>query len=586
MAEGQVHRRLAAILAADVAGYSRLMGDNERATIATLREYREVFRATIDANGGRVVDMTGDSVLAVFGSAAGAVQSATEIQAELAARDEALPVERRMQFRIGVNLGDIEEADDGAVFGDGVNVAARLEAMANPGGINVSGSVFDSVRSHLELAFVFLGEREVKNIADPVRTYQVAGVEAARELQRATPPSGGLSSIAVLAFANMSTDPEQEYFSDGIAEDIITALAKFHSFLVIARNSSFTYKGRATDVKEVARDLGVRYVVQGSVRKAGTRVRVTAQLIDVESGSHVWAERYDRELNDIFVVQDEITQSIAAAIGPEFESAEIKRASRPGRQDLTVWDLVMQARWHLGQYSKDGCIRGQKLLLQAIDVNDRNPQAHSLLAMTYWMQTIYRWSDSISQSSERALESARRAVTLDNSDANVQTALGMALTLHQQHFQAIEILSHAVRLNPNLAAAHGWLGIAYTYACDFVNGVQAAKEAMRLSPRDLDKPFWTAALSFPAFAAHRYEEVIEITTTMLRDKPDLPTALRHRAPALAWLGRTEEAQQVIDRLLQVAPDTTISQVRSVFSLGDPMVEEHFLQGLRKAGLPE
>jgi TolB-like protein/cytochrome c-type biogenesis protein CcmH/NrfG len=537
---------------------------------------------------GRIVKVMGDGLLAEFSSIVEAVQCAIDIQQDVAKREPGVSDGSTIRLRIGVNLGDIiVEGSD--IYGDGVNVAARLETLADPGGICISGPAFDTVEGKLDLDFEDLGEQRVKNIARPLRVYRLAigGPQGAPPLRpQKSRPLSNKPSIAVLPFANMSGEPEQEYFADGIAEDIITALAKFHSFLVIARNSSFTYKGRAIDVREVARDLSVRYVVEGSVRRALKRVRVTAQLIDVESGSHVWAERYDRELDDIFLVQDEITQSIAAAIGPEFESAEIKRASRVGRQDLTVWDLVMQARWHLGQYNKNGCAEAQELLLRAADLDDRNAQTYGLLAMTYWMQTIYRWSDSITQSSERALEAAQRAVSLDDNDANAQATLGMALSLHQQHGQAIEVLSHAVRLNPNLAAAHGWLGIAHTFACDFEHGVQSAKEAIRLSPRDLDKPFWMAAFSFAALAAQRYEEVIEITTTMLRDKPDLPTALRHRAPALAWLGRIDEARQVIDKLLQVAPDTTVSQVRSVFSLGDRAVEEHWLQGLRMAGLSE
>ena len=581
----RVERKLAAILAADVAGYSRLMGADEEGTLARLKAHRkELIDPEIAEHRGRVVKTTGDGILIEFPSVVDAVRCAVQMQQRMDSRNAEIPAERQIRFRIGINLGDIIiDGDD--IHGDGVNLAARLEGLAEPGGICVSDDAYRQVRDKLDYRFEDLGERRLKNIARPMRVYGVSALnEPAKEKQALALPDK--PSIAVLPFTNLSGDPEQEYFADGVAEDIITALAKFHSFLVIARNSSFTYKGRAIDVKEVARDLGVRYVVEGSVRKAGRRVRVTAQLIDVESSSHVWAERYDRELEDIFLVQDEITQSIAAAIGPEFESAEIKRASRPGRRDLTVWDLVMQARWHLGQYSKTGSVKAQELLLQAVNLDDRNAQAHALLAMTHWMQAIYRWSESVSQSSERALQAARRAVSLDDSDANTQTALGMALALHQQNDQAVDVLSRAVRLNPNLAAAHGWLGIVYTYACDFEQAGRAAKEAMRLSPRDLDKPFWMAAFSFAALAAHRYDEVIEITTTMLRDKPDLPTALRHRASALAWLGRTDEAHQVIDRLLKVAPETSIHQLRAVFTLGNPAVEEHWLEGLRKAGMPE
>jgi len=584
MAEERAQRRLAAILAADVVGYSRLMEADEAGTMAALKSRRrDVLEPLVAKLQGRVFKTTGDGVLVEFGSAVNAVQCAIDLQTAFSAANNDLPTERHIVLRIGINLGDVM-VEGGDLYGDGVNIAARLEALSEPGGILLSGTAYDHMKSKVKVGFDDLGVQTLKNIAEPVRAYRVIGMP--RVALAAAKATTDKPSIAVLPFTNMSGDPEQEYFADGVAEDIITALAKFHSFLVIARNSSFTYRGRAIDVKAVARDLGARYVVEGSVRKAGRRVRVTAQLIDVESSSHVWAERYDRELEDIFLVQDEITQSVAGAIGPEFESAEIKRASRPGRQNLTVWDLVMQARWHLGQYSKAGSTKAQELLLQAVNLDDRNAQAHALLAMTHWTQAIYCWSESVSQSRERALEAAQRAVSLDDSDANTQATLGMVLTLHEQNDQAVDVLSHAVRLNPNLAAAHGWLGIAYTYACDFEQATRAAKEAMRLSPRDLDRPFWMGAFSFAALAAHRYDEAIEITTTMLRDKPDLPTALRHRASALAWLGRTDEAHQVIDRLLKVAPETSIHQLRAVFTLGIPAVEEHWLEGLRKAGLPE
>jgi adenylate cyclase len=340
------------------------------------------------------------------------------------------------------------------------------------------------------------------------------------------------------------------------------------------------------DVKEVARDLGVRYVIEGSVRKAGHRVRVSAQLIDASSGAHLWAERYDRDLDDIFAVQDEITQSIVVSIAPEFESAEMRRASRPDKRTLTVWDLVMQARWHLAFYTRQSSATARQLLLEATALDDRNSQAHSLLAMTHWIQSIYRWTDSVEQSNTAAMDAARRAVSLDGGDATAQAALGIALTLEQHHDEAIETLNRAVRLNPNLASAYGWLGLAYTFACDFERGVQAARQALTLSPRDLDKAIWMGSLSFAALAAGCYEEVLEVTDTMLLEKPDLPTALRHRAAALALLGRKAEARHEIERLLSVAPDTTVSQVQRVFSIRDPAVEQRWLDGLRRAGLPE
>jgi adenylate cyclase len=584
MAEERAHRRLAAILAADVVGYSRLMQLDEAGTLAALKARRtEVLQPIVTKHRGRVVKLMGDGVLVEFPSAVDAVECAVGLQEAMDDANRDVPEDRLIVLRIGVNLGDVMvEGSD--LYGDGVNIAARLEAIAEPGTVYVSQTVFNHVRAKVSLEFEDLGEKNLKNMIEPVRAYRVAGTLPVR--MAAPKATVEKPSIAVLAFANLSGDPEQEYFAEGIAEDIITALSRFHSFLVIARNSSFIFKGRTMDVKEVARDLGVRYVIEGSVRKAGHRVRVSAQLIDASSGAHLWAERYDRDLDDIFAVQDEITQSIVVSIAPEFESAEMRRASRPDKRTLTVWDLVMQARWHLAFYTRQSSATARQLLLEATALDDRNSQAHSLLAMTHWIQSIYGWTDSVERSNTAAMDAARRAVSLDGGDATAQAALGIALTLEQHHDEAIETLNRAVRLNPNLASAYGWLGLAYTFACDFEGGVQAARQALTLSPRDLDKAIWMGSLSFAAFAAGRYEEVLEVTDIMLREKPNLPTALRHRAAALALLGRKAEARHEIERLLSVAPDTTVSQVQRVFSIRDPAVEQRWLDGLRRAGLPE
>ena len=314
----EAKRRLAAILSADAAGYSRLMGDDERATMDTLNAYRDAFRKYISDHEGRVVDTAGDSVLAVFDSVVETVQCAVEVQGDLEGRNLDLPEDRRMLFRIGVNLGDVFEQDDGTIYGDGVNVAARLESLAEPGGINISGTAFDQVDGKLDLGFEYLGEKEVKNIAKPVRVYRAdldVGETRPRSAAATTEPER--PSIAVLAFENLSRDPDQEFFADGIAEDLITELSRLRWLLVTARNTTFTYKGRAVDVKQVGRDLGVRYVVEGSVRKGGERVRITAQLVDAVTGNHIWAERYDRDLSDIFALQDEITETLVAALQVE-----------------------------------------------------------------------------------------------------------------------------------------------------------------------------------------------------------------------------------------------------------------------------
>lgn len=584
MVEERVRRRLAAILAADVVGFSRLMEADETGTLAALKaRRRDALEPLVARHRGRVFKLTGDGVLVEFDSVVNAVQCAVDLQQAMATANSGSLEGRQIVLRVGINLGDVV-VDGSDLYGEGVNIAARLEASADPGGVLISGNAFEHVRNKVDARFEDLGPQALKNIAEPVRAYRVTGLPAVTIA--ASKPAPDKPSIAVLPFLNLSGDPRQEYFADGIAEDIITALSRFHWFLVIARNSSFTYKGRTVVAREVARDLGVRYLIEGSVRKAENRVRVTAQLIDAGSGVHLWGERYDRDLDDIFLVQDEITQSIVASIAPEFESAEIRRASSADKRTLTVWDLVMQARWHLGMYKRDSCAKARELLLEAIALDARSADAYCLLAMTHWMQSIYRWSESAEESADAALQAAGQAVRLDGGDAVAQAALGIALTLQRRHDEAIETLNRAIGLNPNLASAHGGLAIACTFACDFRRGVEAARQAMKLSPRDLDRPFWMAALSFAALAEGRYEEVIDVTTTMLREKPDLPTALRHRAAALALLGRDAEARAVIDRLLQVAPETTVSQVRRVFSIRDPEIERRWLDGLRRAGLPE
>jgi adenylate cyclase len=344
-----LRQRLAAILAADVAGYSRLMSLDERATVAALDAARAVFRSTIESNQGRVIDMAGDSVLAVFETAAGAVGAALAVQKALDDAPSALPEERRMRFRIGIHLGDVIEKADGTVYGDGVNIAARLEALAEPGGVAVSESVRVAVRGKIDAGFEDLGEQAVKNIAEPVHAYRLRPGESGT--RRAPAPSGpgadplaAKPSIAVLPFTNMSGDPEQDYFADGITEDIITELARFQAIIVIARNSVFVYKGKAVRVQDVARDLGVQYVVEGSVRKAGARVRVNVQLIEADSGRHVWAERYDRELADIFELQDELTRHIVAALPSRVESARLELVKRKKPSDMSVYDRVLRAK--------------------------------------------------------------------------------------------------------------------------------------------------------------------------------------------------------------------------------------------------
>ncbi|MFQ5954413.1 MAG: tetratricopeptide repeat protein [Kiloniellales bacterium] len=586
-----MERRLTAILAADVVGYSRLMEADEAGTHERLKTHRQQsIDPEIAEHHGRIVKLMGDGALVEFASVVDAVRCASKIQAAMVDRNAGVPEDRRIEFRIGINLGDvIVEGDD--IYGEGVNVAARLQELAEPGCVCISGVVYEQVQGKLDLAFEDLGQQTVKNIAKPVRVYRLnpGAVAAAGKAGPESPPALELPdkpSIAVLPFVNMSGDPEQEFFADGIAEDLITALSRFRWFFVISRNSSFTYKGMAVDVKRVARELGVRYMLEGSVRRAANRVRITAQLIDAIGDRHVWAERYDRELDDIFAVQDEITGNIVASVAPEFLSAEMQRAFRRTGPDLDAWERAMQARWHLGKYTKEANETGRRLLAEAIAVDPKMAQAYSELAVTHVFDIVYRWSEDASRSRAAAADAARQAVSLDGGDALAHAVLGFVLTWSREYDDAIDTLNRAIELNPNLAAAHGYLGVVYGLMGDYEAAVEAANRAIRLSPRDYSKTIWLAAKGIAAFITGRYDEVVQVAGSMLRENPRLVSAYRQRAASLAHLGRENEARRDIEDLLRLLPGLTVSQVRTQIPIKEPEAMERWLDGLRKAGLPE
>src|SRR5713101_881337 len=458
MAEARVQRRLAAILAADVAGYSRLMGADEEGTLAALKELRRgLADPKIKEHRGRIVKTTGDGLLVEFASVVDAMRCAVEVQHEMAERNAGVPEERRLQFRIGINLGDIMK-DGRDIYGDGVNVAARLEALAEPGGICVNRVVRDQVRDKLDFAFEDAGEQRVKNIARPLRVYRVRTDRVVGEARSTAQPPLALPdkpSVAVLPFTNMSGDPDQEFVSDGIAEDVITALSRYPSLFVIARNSCFTYKGRAVDVKQVGRELGVRYVLEGSVRKAGNRIRVTAQLVEAETGNHVWAERYDRDLADIFSVQDEITQATTIAIAPAIADAEQQRAMRKPPASLDAWGAYQRGMWHLGKASAEDDSLAGKFFQQAIDIDP-------MFAGGYIGLSAVLSRAKGTQAKEEEL--ARRAVSLDSGDAEAHSRLALALNARGDHRGARAQAERALALCPNLAAAHGALGVILAYS--------------------------------------------------------------------------------------------------------------------------
>jgi len=591
MTPDRVKRKLAAILSADVQGYSRLMGEDEKGTVHTLNTYKEVMTGLIQHHHGRVVNAPGDNVLAEFASVVDTVECAVGIQKELKNRNADLPENRKMEFRIGINLGDVIE-DGEQILGDGVNIAARLEGLAEAGGIYLSGTAYDQVENKLSLGYEYLGEQSVKNIAKPVRVYRVQSETRAvsrrfsevASNKRMVLPLPDKPSIAVLPFANMSGDPEQEYFSDGIAEDIITALSRFRWFFVIARNSTFTYKGKTVDVKAVAQDLGVRYVLEGSVRKAGSRVRITAQLIDAPTSHHIWAERYDRELKDIFAVQDEITENIVTSIGPEFLSAEMRRAQRRDVRSLDAWDYIMRAAFHHSRYRKEDVAEAQRLLRKAIDLDPFKAEGFCLLAFTHLMQVQFGWSESADQSIQEAAKAAEKAVALDDRDAWAQAALGLVDLISRRYDDAIQRLRRAIALNRSFANAYGALGQALALVGEYAEANEQINKAIRLSPRDLFLVYWFGHLGLAAFAGEHYDVACQWGAKIIQENPCFPGGHRLLAASYGQLGRTKEAQTALKDLFLLMPGMTIDDVRKQVPFKDPNHMGRYIDGLRKAGL--
>ena len=590
MAPERVQRKLTTILAADVEGYTRLMRADEEATLKTLGEYREIIDALIARHDGRVFSTGGDSVLAEFGSAVEAVRCAISCQEEVASRNAELADDRKLVFRIGINVGDVMVRDDD-LFGDGVNVAARLEGLAQPGGICVSGSTFEQVKHKLSLGFEDLGPQEVKNITEPVSTYRLvpSSVSVAATAPRDATQVGDLSdkpSIAVLPFDNLSGDPEQEYFSDGIAEDIITALSRVHWLSVIARNSSFTYKGRAMDVTQVARDLGVRYVVEGSVRKAGSRVRVSAQLIDATSGSHIWADRYDRELEDIFAIQDEITETIVGNIDIELRVSEQDRARRKPPANLDAWDRYQRGMWHLYKYTKEDYEEARRLFREGIERDPSFALPHAGLAFVSYLDVMLGFADDPPGTLAEGLQAGERGVALDDREAFTHFALGRVATLLGKHDLAIAELERAVDLNPSYAHAHYALGFAFLWAGRAAEGIPNFDTAISLSPSE---PAMWAFLLFKAMCHYHLEDHAEAERCALE-----ATRARTRgfwshsvlAATRVRLGRLEEAKAAIDEMRRLNPGASVSLFEKAIQSQDARYRENFLDDLRQAGLPE
>jgi adenylate cyclase len=581
MSEGRVERRLAAILAADVAGYSRLMSADEEGTVrALLAIRRDVGDLKIAEHRGRIVKTTGDGLLVEFASAVDAVRCAVEVQAAMRERNADISADKRIEFRIGLHQGDII-VEDSDIFGDGVNVAARLEALAEPGGICVSARVQEDTAGRLDLAFDDLGEQNLKNIARPVRAYRVrsdstVATAAAPALSLPDKPS-----IAVLPFANMSGDPEQEYFADGIVEEIITALSRIRWLFVIARNSSFTYKGRAVDVKRVGRELGVRYVLEGSVRRGGNRVRVTTQLIDAITGAHVWAERYDRDLSDIFAVQDEITASVAGIIEPALFAAEQERVLRKRPHRLDAWEACQRGMWHFNKYGGEENKIAQDFFRQAIALDPNFAPGHYGLALALFFDFWLYSTRSAGETLETALAEARTAASLDDRDAMARCVLSTLIGGVGQLETSIAEARAALTLNPNSAFGLGNLGAVLRSAGHSREAMDYLRQAIRASPHDPLNWLWTYFIAAAYFQLGEFESALAYGREAIRLRPQHAMAHLRIAASLAYLGRMEEARQAYDYAANQFPDM-LARNRTRPPWWQPEHNAQFMEGLRLA----
>jgi TolB-like protein/cytochrome c-type biogenesis protein CcmH/NrfG len=583
----KVQRRLAAILAADVAGYSRMMAEDETGTIVRLQAIRsELIEPKIGEHRGRLVKTTGDGMLIEFRSVADAVNCAVEIQRSIAERNARVRSDHALAFRIGINVGEIiVEEDD--IFGDGVNIAARLESVCQPGCVYVSGRVHEEIAGKIDLAFDNLGEKTLKNLPRPVRIFRVRTSEAGGKPGQLSGIDLPLSlpdkpSIAVMPFANMSDEATQEYFADGVCEDIIAALSRIHWLFVIARNSSFFYKGRAADVKQIARDLGVRYILEGSVRKLGARVRISTQLVDAAAGVDLWTERYDRELSDIFSLQDEITRQIASAIEPRLLAAEGTRARTRSVEELDAWELVARASSIFWRMTKADTGAAIGMLTEAIRRHPDYGPAHSMLSFAILITRQIGWSTTPSDL-QKAVELAERAVELDGRDPWAQLALGQVAVARRQTDAAVFALGRALELNPNFATAHGRLGAALAYDGRSERALQHLSYAMRLSPLDPQNTFLYGNVAMAHYQARRYAEAAEYAGKAVQLRPAVVGAHRLLCACLAMEGQLEDARTALRRVKALQPDLSLAWVEQTYPL-TPSPMHHFLEGLRKAGL--
>ena len=597
LTEERVERRLAAVLAADVAGYSRLMGADEEGTLARLKAARQTLvDPTIASHRGRIVKTSGDGMLVEFASAVDAVRGAVEVQRGMVAQNAGVPPDVRIEFRIGIHVGDII-IDDNDIFGDGVNIAARLEGIAEPGGICISGDAQRQIRGKVDIAFDDMGPQSLKNIAEPMQTWRIRlGGQDAAKAPSGSPQSPALAlpdkpSIAVLPFQNMSGDPEQEYFADGIAEDIITALSRFKSLLVSARNSSFTYKGKAIDIKQVGRELGVRYVLEGSVRKGGGKIRITGQLIEVTTGAHLWANRFDGGLEDIFELQDNVTEQVVGAIAPMVQQAEIERSRLKRTDNLDAYDTLLRGLSQLQRMTAEGTTEALRLFKAAIELDPEYAPAYGRAAYCYIQRNTNGWITDRALETADALRLAKRAVELENDNAEVLTDAAVAIgNVGRDLDQFFVINARAIELNPNRPLAWMLNGWGHIFAGEHEIAIEELHRAIRLNPADPSRHMMLSGIATANLLLDRDEEAFAWAERAYGERSNYASSLRVWAASAAFTGRSSRASEIVGKILLADPSASVAKVSEHLSIVLPYQRQQdiqrMLEGLRLAGLPE
>ena len=589
MSSEHVERRLAAILAADVAGSCRLIGIDEEGTLAQLKALRgTLFDPKIAEHHGRVVKNTGDGAIAEFASVVDAVRCADEIQRGMAEQNIDVPQDKRIELRIGVHVGDII-IEDNDIFGDGVNIAVRLEGIAEPGGISISDDARRQIRGKVDITFEDLGSQSLKNIAEPMRVWRVPNSRAVPTRLPAALALPDKPSIAILPFTNLSSDPEQEYFADGMVDDIITALSRFKALFVIARSSSFTYKGRAVDVKQVGRELGVRYVLEGSVRKAANRVRITGQLVDIATGTHLWANRIDGGLGDIFDLQDQVTESVVGAIAPAVEKAEIERAKRKPTESLDAYSVYLRGLAKFYQFaSRQANSEALRLFNNAIEIDPDFASAYGRAASCYIHAKGEGWISVTPNEIAEVTRLARLAIELGKDDAIALAASGFALASIVRDLEVgAALIDRALALNSNLAVIWSFGGWVKIWLGEPETAIVRFARAMRLSPLDPSLSIMRAGTAHAHFFLGRYDEAASWTAMALQDNPDYQAGLRIDAASNAMVGRPEHAHKAVAWLRQLNPALRVSTLKNVvgpYRHADNV--SRYEEGLRQAGLPE